>query len=185
MTWWQDLYRKAIEFAAVAHRNQKVPGRAFSYVVHLSNVCMEVIASLEFEPRVNANLAVVCALLHDVLEDTDTRPVDVEESFGRDVWMGVVALTKKQSLSKKKAMADSLDRILQQPREIGMVKLDDRITNLGMPPFHWTAKKTRDYHEEAKVIHSEELQQVSCRQTPDKDQEVSGMAVRTWKSRWT
>lgn len=38
----QDLYQKAIAFAAHAHRDQKVPGTDYSYVVHLANVAAEV-----------------------------------------------------------------------------------------------------------------------------------------------
>jgi (p)ppGpp synthase/HD superfamily hydrolase len=49
-------------------------------------------------------------------------------------------------------MADSLERIRQQPVEIWMVKLADRITNLAPPPSYWTVKKITQYHAEAREI---------------------------------
>ena len=49
-------------------------------------------------------------------------------------------------------MRDSLERIAAQPREIAMVKLADRITNLEPAPPHWTSEKKRAYREEAKQI---------------------------------
>jgi hypothetical protein len=50
-------------------------------------------------------------------------------------------------------MADSLARVKEQPREIGMVKLADRIVNLQPPPSYWSADKRSRYREEAFQIH--------------------------------
>ena len=49
-------------------------------------------------------------------------------------------------------MKDSLERLLAQPYEIQMVKLADRITNLGIPPKHWDSEKMKKYQEEASLI---------------------------------
>ena len=49
-------------------------------------------------------------------------------------------------------MLDSLQRINELEKEVGIVKLADRITNLQAPPSHWTPKKIAIYHEEAKLI---------------------------------
>jgi hypothetical protein len=44
-------------------------------------------------------------------------------------------------------------RLLKQPREIRMVKLADRITNLQPPPpSHWTPERITSYREEAVEI---------------------------------
>lgn len=42
---------------------------------------------------------------------------------------------------KKLQMQDSLRRIKSQPREVWMVKMADRITNLQPPPGHWSEEK--------------------------------------------
>jgi (p)ppGpp synthase/HD superfamily hydrolase len=49
-------------------------------------------------------------------------------------------------------MADSLRRLRDQPREVQLVKLADRITNLAPPPAHWSADKRRAYRAEAVTI---------------------------------
>ena len=153
MKWSIELYRKALKFAAAAHGTQKVPGQQYSYVVHIAAVCSEIMNALQYEKGADADLAVCCALLHDTIEDTKVPPVELEEAFGRDVWMGVSALTKRKGLLKSAAMTDSLKRILNEPYEIGMVKMADRITNLNQPPAKWPLSKSREYYEEAKQIH--------------------------------
>jgi (p)ppGpp synthase/HD superfamily hydrolase len=47
---------------------------------------------------------------------------------------------------------DSIERIKQQPKEIWMVKLADRIVNLQPPPNHWGKDKIAKYHEDAQLI---------------------------------
>ncbi len=153
--WSQEGYIKAYKFAAAAHHGQTVPGpQGLPYIMHLSFVSMEVIASLAEERGRDENLAVQCALLHDILEDTPITYAQVVEQFGPAVADGVLALTKDATLPKAEQMADSLRRIRQQPPEIGMVKLADRITNLQAPPPHWTAEKITSYREEAIAIHN-------------------------------
>ena len=43
----QTLYQKAIKFAGEKHENQKVPGSQSSYLVHLSNVAMEIMLAAQ------------------------------------------------------------------------------------------------------------------------------------------
>lgn len=144
-----DRYVAALRFAAERHATQKVPGTDLPYLVHLTSVAAEVIAGLA-DSGLDLDLAVTCALLHDVLEDTPTRPDEVADRFGAAVVAGVGALTKDPT--NPDPMADSLRRIAAQPREIWCVKLADRITNLAPPPAYWTAEKRRAYRAEAIVI---------------------------------
>ena len=64
-----QVYKRAIDFAAKAHGDQKVPGNGFPYVVHVAKVAMEVISATERDLEADRDLAVACALLHD----TDRR----------------------------------------------------------------------------------------------------------------
>jgi len=156
---WQNKYQKAIHFAAEAHGDQKYPGKSYSYVVHLSLVAMEVTAAvtnaLARGESLDADLAVQCAILHDTLEDTGIEYSKIEEIFGKKVADGVQALSKDKSLDRQERMADSLKRIKKQPREVWMVKMADRITNLQPPPTHWTAEKIAEYKKEALQIYRE------------------------------
>jgi len=67
--WSQEKYIQAFRFAAEKHNNQIYPGTDWPYIVHLSIVCMEVIAALAHESDMDGDLAVQCALLHDTIED--------------------------------------------------------------------------------------------------------------------
>lgn len=152
--WSPDFYLAAWNYAAVMHGEQKVPGTNVPYLNHVGAVAMEVMTALAQDSRVaDPNLAVQCALLHDVIEDTLATYTDVAERFGVAVAHGVLALTKDTALPGKAAqMADSLARIRQQPREVWMVKLADRITNLQPPPHYWDAAKIAAYRIEAQTI---------------------------------
>jgi len=151
--WNQDAYLSALRFAAEAHRGQTVPGTdGLPYLMHLTSVAMEVMGALQHETVSAPTLAVVCALLHDCIEDTDTTYDQVVEAFEKPVADGVLALSKDDALPKIERMTDSLQRIRAQPHEVWMVKLADRITNLQAPPAHWSMEKRRRYWREAGQI---------------------------------
>ncbi len=152
--WSQDTYAETYQFVARAHRGQVYPGTGLPYAMHLSFVSIEVIAALQAEPGHDETLAVQCALLHDVIEDTETTYEQVARQFGIATADGVLALSKTKSLPTHLQMQDSLRRIKQQPKEVWMVKLADRISNLRSPPPHWTKEKARHYRQEAIHIHS-------------------------------
>ncbi|MGC4045961.1 MAG: HD domain-containing protein [Armatimonas sp.] len=141
-----DSFQKAILFAAEAHASQKFPGKDLPYFMHLAQVATEVMAAGCSE------LSVLCAWLHDTIEDTETTYETLQGVFGVEVALGVLALTKNSELPKEQRMADSLERILQQPPDIACVKMADRICNLQCPPHYWTPEKIAEYREEARQI---------------------------------
>ncbi|MBK8245312.1 MAG: bifunctional (p)ppGpp synthetase/guanosine-3',5'-bis(diphosphate) 3'-pyrophosphohydrolase [Saprospiraceae bacterium] len=150
----QHLYQEAIKFATSKHleMDQKIPGTELPYVVHLSNVAMEIIIAASHTDHFNLGFAVQVALLHDTIEDTSTKFEELENKFGVDIAKAVSALTKNSDLPKDKQMQDSLTRIKELQPEVWAVKLADRITNLQPPPLHWDNQKKINYHYEARVI---------------------------------
>ncbi len=150
----QSYYQKAIKFAALKHveQNQLVPGTNLPYVVHLSNVAMEVLIAAQHSPDFDIDFAVQVALLHDTLEDTSTTLEELTEAFGVTIAEGVLALTKNGDLPKSEQMGDSLNRIRKGQKEIWAVKIADRITNLQIPPRHWDTAKKIAYQKEAMRI---------------------------------
>ena len=149
----QEIYQKAIKFAGEKHKNQKVPGTQANYLLHISNVAMEVIIAYKMNSEFDINYAVQLALLHDTLEDTNTEFTELVKEFNKQVAIGVQALTKNENLtSKKERMLDSLNRINKLEKEVAIVKLADRITNLQEPPKKWGKDKIKDYLNEAKLI---------------------------------
>ena len=160
MNWNIDQLKTAWELATRYHDGQKYggheEGRKVEYLNHIGSVTFEILNSLQFEDKVDADLALACAMLHDTLEDTELNEGRILELFGEKVLAGVKALTKDKSLpTKKDQMQDSLSRILQQPREVAMVKLADRITNLHAPPYYWDEAKKRAYREEGRMIYEQ------------------------------
>jgi (p)ppGpp synthase/HD superfamily hydrolase len=155
-TWSRERYIRSLKYAAAAHHGQTVPGTDLPYVIHVTMVAMEVIAALAHEDGLDGDLAVQCALLHDVIEDAGISCEKLAAEFGPDVADGVLALSKNNILeSKQEKMADSLARIKAQPKEIWMVKMADRITNLQPPPGHWSDEKVERYRAEGKEILNE------------------------------
>ncbi|WP_299779014.1 HD domain-containing protein [uncultured Formosa sp.] len=149
----QEHYQKAIKFAGEKHSKQKVPGSSANYLLHLSNVAMEVLVAYQNKPDFDLVFAVQLALLHDTLEDTDTSFEALTNEFGLAIAKGVQALTKDVTFStKRERMLDSLERINTLEKEVGLVKLADRITNLQQPPSTWESSKIKAYAEEAMLI---------------------------------
>ena len=150
----QENYIEILNFAAIAHGEQKTP-KDLPYIAHITCVAMEVINACEKSSldEEKANLAISCALLHDVIEDANITYDELYMKFGEKVANGVEALTKDKTIaSKQEQMKDSIERLLTQPYEVQMVKLADRIINLGIPPKHWDNDKIKKYQKEAGLI---------------------------------
>lgn len=149
-----DTLKAALDFAAKAHLGQKIPGSELPYLSHVVAVYLEVNEAWRHGGGgFDLDLAAQCALLHDTIEDTPVTYEDVLETFGKAVADGVLALSKDPEAGDRNAqMADSLQRILQQPAEVAIVKLSDRIDNLRNPPHYWTKEKRQAYQAEGELI---------------------------------
>lgn len=150
----QDKYLKALDFAALHHDGQSVLGTGFPYLNHLFGVSMEVMACIASGDGIDdCDLAVICAVLHDTIEDTKVDYSMIEKEFGKKAADGVLALTKNDNLgSNEEKIKDSLARIKKQPREIWIVKLADRINNLKRPPESWSRIKIENYKKMSEII---------------------------------
>jgi (p)ppGpp synthase/HD superfamily hydrolase len=153
-----DNIQKAWKIATQLHEGQKYGGEKenedIDYIHHIGSVVFEIMNALPHEAELNVDLAVLCAILHDTIEDTAFTYDDVLHHFGKSVAEGVMALTKNDALEggKREKMLDSLTRIKDQPREVWMVKLADRIVNLSSSPYYWASEKKMAYQEEGRLI---------------------------------
>lgn len=148
----QACYQKAISFAGEAHKDQKIPGSQMSYVVHLSNVAMEILVASEQSRGFDREFAVQVALLHDLMEDTPITFSEIRKEFGANIAKAVLALTKNEALPVSEQIPDSLARIRSEPKEVWAVKLADRISNMQKPPGHWDRNRIIDYKKTAGII---------------------------------
>ncbi len=159
-TWSINIVAKAWRLASLAHDGQKYGGekngQQIEYLNHIGSVAFEILHCKQFDTTIDISFALVCAILHDCIEDTHITYNDIKKYFDSKTADGVQALTKNEEIGDKTAqMRDSLQRIKQQSHEIWIVKMADRITNLYAPPFYWNSEKKNQYKKESILIYNE------------------------------
>ncbi|MBP0000268.1 MAG: bifunctional (p)ppGpp synthetase/guanosine-3',5'-bis(diphosphate) 3'-pyrophosphohydrolase [Cyanobacteria bacterium SID2] len=124
-----DLVKRAFEFAYSLHEGQcRASGEP--YIAHPVAV-----AGLLRELGGNGS-TISAGFLHDVVEDTDVTPEDIEQRFGEEVRRlveGVTKLSKFNFSSKTERQAENFRRMfLAMARDIRVivVKLADRLHNM-------------------------------------------------------
>ncbi len=124
-----ELVVRAYEFGADAHDGQKRKSGE-PYITHPIAVAQD-LAEMHLDAE-----AIVAAILHDVVEDTEASLEDIEEQFGSDVAMivdGVSKLDQIQFRSRAEAQAESFRKMMLAMIEdirVILVKLADRKHNM-------------------------------------------------------
>ncbi len=136
------LVEKAYKFAKKLHDGQfRVSGEP--YIIHPCEVA-KILAGLEVDTH-----TLIAAFLHDVLEDTDTKPETIEELFGTDVLnlvQGVTKLGKLKFKSKEERQAENFRRLfIAMANDIRVIflKLADRLHNMRTLNFMEPAKQKK------------------------------------------
>ncbi len=128
------------EFAAKAHANQ-VRSSGEPYITHPIAVSYIL---LEFGMDTDA---ICAAMLHDVVEDTDTTLEELKKLFGQDVAMlvdGVTKLGKIPLFTKEEQQAENVRKILlamSQDIRVIIIKLCDRLHNMRTLQFRPVTKQ--------------------------------------------
>lgn len=133
----EENIRKAFELAFDAHKYQRrKSGEA--YILHpieVARICHE---EIELGPT-----AVICAILHDVVEDTPVNLEEIAEAFGPKVTQIVDGLTKLDGLyNLGDENAANLKKVLStlvNDVRVVLIKMADRLHNLrtiGPMPQH-------------------------------------------------
>lgn len=144
---FQSRYKRALHYAALKHQGQQVPGTKLPYLVHVMEVAMEVTVASLHTSDFDKESAVLMAILHDTIEDSEASYQEVVNIVGEQVADGVLALTKFSNLKKEEQMKNSIERIKLLEKEVWAVKLADRITNLDAPPLDWDRAKRIRYRD--------------------------------------
>lgn len=140
----QDIeeIKKAFEFAARLHNGQYRISEE-PYIIHPVEV-----AKILTDLMVDKN-TIKAALLHDVIEDTDTKPEEIRELFGDDVLslvMGVTKLGKYQFKSKEERQAENFRKMfiaMANDVRVVFLKLADRLHNMRTLNYMAAAKQQR------------------------------------------
>lgn len=124
-----EKIKRAFIFAAELHDGQYRVSEE-PYIIHPVEVAV-ILANLQAECD-----TICAALLHDILEDTDTKPETIREKFGEDVLTlvnGVTKLSKFSFSSKEERQAENFRKMfLAMAKDIRVIflKLADRLHNM-------------------------------------------------------
>ena len=144
-----ELINKAVEYAGVKHRLQKRKDGS-PYIIHPLAVA-QIVAEMGLDMD-----AVLAALMHDCIEDTDASHEDIEKIFGRTVAElveGVTKLTRANFSSSEQAQMENLRKMfmaMSKDIRVVLIKIADRLHNM----------RTMQYQTPAKQI-------LKCRETMD------------------
>ena len=125
----KELLRRAFEFAERAHAGQT--RRSGEEFIHHPLGVARVCAELHLDEQ-----TIAAALLHDVLEDTDSDLDELRTEFGADVALlveGVTKLTRISFQSREQAEAENYRKMIvamAQDVRVILIKLADRLHNM-------------------------------------------------------
>ena len=123
------IIEEAFEFARKLHEGQYRVSEE-PYIIHPVEVA-KILVDLKADTH-----TIIAAFLHDILEDTDTKPEEIETRFGKDVLtlvQGVTKLGKLQFKSKEERQAENFRRLfiaMANDIRIIFLKLADRLHNM-------------------------------------------------------
>jgi len=135
----------ALVFAANKHQAQRRKDQNQSaYITHPIHV-----AYLLSQAGVTDNKALVGALLHDTVEDTDTNYTEIGKSFGLSVANIVAEVSDDKSLDKVQRKKLQIEHAKHASQEAKLIKLGDKLSNLSdllaNPPKKWSPIEIKGY----------------------------------------
>lgn len=121
-----DKFARAVAFAMKKHDGTFRDDGVTPYGVHPVRVT-EHLRRIAGEKDENA---LVAAILHDTIEDTDVDYDDVAAEFGDDVASIVAELSVDKRLPKAKRRAGMIEHLPQMSERAKRIKLADRLDNV-------------------------------------------------------
>lgn len=189
-----EQIEKAYLFAKRLHEGQYRISEE-PYIIHPVEVA-KILVGLKVDSH-----TLQAAFLHDILEDTDTQPEEIEKLFGKDVLtlvQGVTKLGKLQFKSKEERQAENFRRLfiaMASDIRIVFLKLADRLHNMRTLNFMTTVKQQKIARETLDIFAplanrlgiykiKAELEDLSLRYLePDKYFEIARLVSQTKASR--
>ena len=125
-----DLLDRAVAFAAAKHAGTMRKGTTIPYITHVVEA-MEIVCRLTEDEEIRA-----AAVLHDILEDTDTTREELTELFGERV----ASLVDAESENKRKGQPEdetwlirkqeTIRHLSEASTEIRIIALGDKLSNI-------------------------------------------------------
>ncbi len=141
-----DKILDAVVFAARKHQGQvRKDQQGSPYVTHPLTVAR----TLYQVGEVQDETALIAAILHDTLEDTDTSEEEIRERFGEKVLKVVLEVTDNKDLEKMERKRQQVIHAPDLSLPAKLIKLGDKLTNcrdiLTSPPKDWTLERRQRY----------------------------------------
>lgn len=145
----KDAVLETVLFAAQKHARQTRKMNGEPYICHPIRVGQRLMKS-EFA----TTPALKAAILHDVLEDTNTTVAELEEKFGVEVTRLVQELTNDKALLERYGKTEYLrTKLLRLTPTALAIKLCDRYDNIhDLPPAAVENKWACDYAQQTYII---------------------------------
>jgi GTP diphosphokinase / guanosine-3',5'-bis(diphosphate) 3'-diphosphatase len=148
-----SLLLKALAFAAHKHRDQRRKDAGASPYINHPIALADVLVN---EGGVSDVEVLCAALLHDTLEDTDTRHDELVEAFGTRIARIVAEVSDDKTLPSPERKRLQIAHAPRLSAEAKLVKLADKICNLrdivDRPPAKWDLQRRREYFDWAKRV---------------------------------
>ena len=140
------LINQAVQYANEKHKFQKRKDGS-PYIIHpLAVACIVVEMGLDMD-------AVLGALLHDCIEDTDASHEDIAQLFGNTVAElveGVTKLTRADFSSTEEAQMENLRKMfmaMSKDIRVVLIKIADRLHNMRTMQYQTPAKQVKKCRE--------------------------------------
>jgi len=140
------LIDRAVEYADTKHCSQKRKDGS-PYIIHPLAVA-EVVAEMGLDID-----AILGALLHDCIEDTDASHDEIEKLFGQTVAElveGVTKLTRANFETKEQAQMENLRKMfmaMSKDIRVVLIKIADRLHNMRTMQYQTPAKQVKKCRE--------------------------------------
>lgn len=144
---------KALELAAVRHRNQTRKGSENNpYIMHP----IQVASLLANEGNEEDEVLLIGAILHDTVEDTVNTEEEkqklmkqIEVEFGKEVLHLVLEVTDDKSLEKQERKRLQIEHAPYMSLRAKKLKIADKISNIHdiifAPPVDWSKEQKYEY----------------------------------------
>jgi guanosine-3',5'-bis(diphosphate) 3'-pyrophosphohydrolase len=136
-----SLLSAALQFAAVAHRDQRRRDEHASPFINHPIDTVDLLA----RAGVDDTVILAAAAMHDLLEETATTVADLDRHFGIEVRRLVQELTDAPGATREVRRRRQLEHVARLSPGARLIRLADKIANLQQPRTDRTAEQHRVY----------------------------------------
>ncbi len=140
------LFMSALKFGAHKHETQR---RKDAEKTPYFNHPIDVAEILWSVGAVRDIAVLTAALLHDVIEDTETEPDVVERDFGKEILSLILEVSDDKSLPKQTRKELQVQHASRLSAGAKLIKIADKICNIkdvtNSPPSDWSIARRIEY----------------------------------------